>query len=76
MNIPNKNSSENINPMDFLLISNVMSLLVILIFYFINSKDKYRVIGTFKKLSLEHWKYFCLNALVTLTSTFLFVFLF
>lgn len=74
MNIPSNNDSENINAMDFLLISNIIALFVILVFYFINSKDKYTVMGTFKKLSLKHWMYFCLNALVTLTSTFLFVF--
>ena len=42
--------------------------------YLYNSRDKLSVVGTIKSLTPKQWAYFAANAAVTLTATFLFVF--
>ena len=73
MNIETNQKGETINPLVFLL-SNLLAISIILFVYLINAKDKFRVVDTFKKLTVPHLKYFMFNALASMTATFLFVF--
>lgn len=73
MNLPDK-SNANIRPVDFLLVSNLIAVTVVLLVYLYNSRDKLSVVGTIKSLTPKQWGYFAANAVVTLTATFLFVF--
>ena len=72
MNLPDK-SNANIRPVDFLLVSNLIAVTVVLVVYLYNSRDKLSI-QTGKSLTPKQWGYFAANAVVTLTATFLFVF--
>lgn len=73
MNLADK-SNNNIRPVDFLLVSNLIAITVVLLVYLYNSRDKLSVVDTVKSLTPKQWGYFLANAVVTLTATFLFVF--
>ena len=61
-----------ISPEDFLLISNIIAVVSIVTFFLIIKN--HNIIKSIKDLSLNHWALFGLNAVVSLTATFLFVF--
>jgi drug/metabolite transporter (DMT)-like permease len=73
MNLPDT-SNNNIRPVDFLLVSNLIAITVVLLVYLYNSRDKLSIVDTVKSLTPIQWGYFAANAVVTLTATFLFVF--
>ena len=61
-----------ITPEDFLLVSNIIAVLTIVgVFLIVRNHN---IAKTIKDLSFNHWALFGLNALVSLTATFLFVF--
>ena len=61
MNLPDK-SNANIRPVDFLLVSNLIAVTVVLLVYLYNSRDKLSVVGTIKSLTPKQWAYFAANA--------------
>ena len=74
MNTPSGKRGDEITSLDFLLISNLIGFLMIIAFNILNSKSKNNVLDTFKKFTLEHWKYSIINTLLTLISASLFLF--
>ena len=76
MNLHDFNNKKALNSAEFIIFTNVISLLVILAGFFIYNQVSNNKIGihSLNKLTPKHWGYFVLHSLVTLGATFILVF--